>query len=111
MNWLRISEPARRQIDEIYRYISRESLQGVDNLVASLDSAFELLTRYPKMGHRTVRGNTRMFAVPDYPYLIYFQYLPRLDELRIRAVRHAARRRSIDLREPGQEFRSAAAIS
>ncbi len=108
MTRLRISEPARRQIDEIYRYISRESLQGADNVVAALDGAFELLTHYPKMGHRSVRGSTRMFAVPDYPYLIYFQYMPRLDELRIRAVRHAARRRVVGLRDGEQEFRHAA---
>jgi hypothetical protein len=46
-----------------------------------------------------------MFPVQRYPYLIFFQYLPRLDELRVLSVRHAARRRTVELREPAVEFR------
>ena len=103
-----MSEPASRQISGIYRYIARDSIQGAENVIAAIDAAINLLIRHPKMGRRTLRRNTRMFAVPDYPYLIFFQYMPKLDELRIRSVRHASRRRIVGLRDPEQEFRPAA---
>jgi plasmid stabilization system protein ParE len=107
----RITEPALRQIDEIYRYIAPESLQGAQNVVAAICAAIDLLALNPRMGRQTRRRNTRMCVVTDYPYLIFFQYFPRQDELRVKAVRHAARRRIIELREPIQEFRSPAATS
>jgi plasmid stabilization system protein ParE len=107
MTTLRMSEPASRHIAEIYRYIARDSVQGAANVVTAIDLAIDLLVRFPEAGHRTLRGNSRMFAVPGYPYLIFYQYLRRLDEVRIRAVRHAARRRTIELREPEQAFRLA----
>ena len=108
MTRLSMSKPASQQIDEIHRYIAHDSNRGADNVVAALDAAFDLLTRHPKIGRRTLRKNLRMYALPDYPYLIYFQYLPRVDELRIRAVRHAARRRAVELRDPAGEFRASA---
>lgn len=103
----RVTEPALRQIDEIYRYIAPESLQGAQNVVAAIHATIDLLALNPRMGRQTRRRNTRMCVVTDYPYLIFFQYLRRHDELRVTAVRHAARRRLVELREPTPEFRLA----
>jgi len=105
MTTLRINEWALREIDEIYRYIARDSVQGAENVVAEIYAMIDFLRRYPRAGHGTMRRNTRLFALSRYPYLIYFQYFRRLDQLRVRSVRHAARRRTIELREPAGEFR------
>jgi toxin ParE1/3/4 len=100
-----ITEPALLQIEEIYRYIARDSVQGALNVTDAIYRTIDLLVLHPRTGHRAVRRSRRMFAVPDYPYLIYYQYLPRCDELRVFSVRHAARRRTVELREPAAEFR------
>jgi plasmid stabilization system protein ParE len=100
----RVTEPALRQIDEIYHYIALESLQGAENVVAAIYAAIDLLALNPRIGRQTPRRNTRMYVVTDYPYLIFFSYLRRQDELRVMAVRHAARRRIIELREDAAEF-------
>ena len=107
MTKLHFTESATHHVDEIHRFIARDSIQAADNVVHAIYAAAELLVRFPRMGHQSVRRNTRMFVLPDYPYLFCFQYLPRLDELRIRAVRHAARRRAVELRDPQGEFRAA----
>ena len=59
------------------------------------------------MGHETVSRGLRMFVVTPYPYLIFYRYFPRRDELRVERVRHSARRRPA-LRDEPAEFRAAA---
>jgi plasmid stabilization system protein ParE len=105
MTKLRINDRPAREIEAIYRYIARDSVLGAENVMHAIHSTIEFLRLHPKAGHPTARGTTRMFAVTKYPYLIYYQYLPRFDELRIRSVRHSARRRTVELRESAVEFR------
>ena len=102
---LLINDHVLRQIDEIYRYIARDSVQGAENVVSEIYSTFDLLLLHPRVGHAAMRRDTRVFALSKYPYLIKYAYFPRLREVRIRSVRHAARRRTVELRESAAEFR------
>jgi plasmid stabilization system protein ParE len=105
MTSLLITGPVYRQIAEIHAYIARDSVPGADNVVTAIHASIDLLRRHPKLGRRALRSNMRMIAVDGFPYLIFFAYFRRLDEVRIRSIRHAARRRTVELREPAVEFR------
>ncbi|HWD26055.1 MAG TPA: type II toxin-antitoxin system RelE/ParE family toxin [Rhizomicrobium sp.] len=105
MTRLRINKHVVRQIDEIYSYIAHGSVQGAENVVREIYAAFDLLLIHPRAGHQALRRNTHVLALSKYPYLIQYAYFPRLDEVRIRSVRHSARRRTVQLREEPAEFR------
>jgi plasmid stabilization system protein ParE len=105
MTRLRVTDPARRQIVEIHRYIALDDALAADRVVAAIDRSIELLVLNPGLGRRLLGRRVRMVAVRRYPYVIFFQYFRGLDEIRIVSVRHGARRRPA-LQEDAAEFRA-----
>lgn len=99
-----ITNPALRQIDEIFSYIARDNVQAASDVVARIYEVIDVLVQNPRLGRRTVRRGVRMFVVTGTPYLIFFQYFRQLDALRVLSVRHGARRR-IGLQDAETEFR------
>jgi plasmid stabilization system protein ParE len=57
MRRLRINDCVLRQIDEIYRYIASDGVQGAENVVGEIYAAFDLLLLHPRMGHQAMRRN------------------------------------------------------
>jgi addiction module RelE/StbE family toxin len=81
-----------RDLDAISAFIARENPRAASRVIARIDELTSRLGEHPGMGRETELPPTRVFPVPDFPYLIF--YAARGDgEVRILRVRHAARQR------------------
>ena len=89
------SSRAESDLDEIYRYIARDSLQNAATFIARLIEAINSLEIFPHryriyQGRRRLSTAVRRMPVP--PYLIYYTVDDKGRRVEIVTVRHGARR-------------------
>ncbi|HXC57273.1 MAG TPA: type II toxin-antitoxin system RelE/ParE family toxin [Rhizomicrobium sp.] len=99
-----------RQIDEIHEYIARDSANSAQDVADRIQKIIDLVTENPRIGRMTRERGVCSYPVTPYPYVVFYRYNERLDEVRILRVRHAAMRRA-GLQDEASEFRVAAAMS
>ena len=92
-------------LDSIYNYIARDDPGAARSVLRRIYEAAENIEAFPEMGRMTVVRDIRMFPVTPYPYVLYFRLVPKRDEIRMLAVRHAARGNRMALHEEAAEFR------
>jgi toxin ParE1/3/4 len=84
------TEPAARQLDQAFAYISEGNLQSAESVAQHIVDVTEMLAKHPQAGRRGRIAGTREFAVPDTPFLIVYSISR--DTLWILAVYHGARK-------------------
>jgi antitoxin ParD1/3/4/toxin ParE1/3/4 len=85
-----LSPEARDDLDEIWLYISRESVEAADQVEAELRTAIRVLGERPGIGHRRPDLTERPVKFwPVYSYLIV--YYPAKRPVEIVRVLHGAR--------------------
>jgi toxin ParE1/3/4 len=98
MRRARISNDARSDLKEIYRYIAQDNRSAALRVIDRLRETFDLLAAQPQMGEARddLEPNFRMFTVGNYVIL----FRPYLDCVEIVQVVHAARDLNVVLRRP-----------
>ncbi|MEI9885055.1 MAG: type II toxin-antitoxin system RelE/ParE family toxin [Rhizomicrobium sp.] len=102
-----ITAGALHQIDRIYDYLARHDAGAAQRVVDRIYKIIDLVTERPHIGRRMRERGVRMYVVKPYPYIVFYRYVERSDEVCIIRVRHAAMRRG-GLQEEAPEFRAAA---
>lgn len=87
---LRLTLRAEADLNRIAAYIQARNPPAARRVEAELHAAFQLIAAHPWIGHTRARG-VRRFALPRYPYLIFYGVDERVGEVRVFTVRHAAR--------------------
>jgi len=86
---IRISRPARRDLDEIWFFIAQDSLDAADRFVDFLTDKFSLLASSPQMGRSREDLGHELRSFPVKNYLVLYRPLKgRVDIVR---VVHSAR--------------------
>ena len=73
MKRVRVTNDAERDLDEIWLYIARDSVEAANRLIDELTSRFPLLGSSPQMGRlrEELKLNLRSHAVGN--YIIYYR--------------------------------------
>ncbi len=88
---LRLTSQAEADLEDIAAYLEPRNPQGAQWVEDAILDVFALLIQYPEAGH--LRGQrVRRFALPRYPYLVFYRVNEGADEIEVLTVRHAARR-------------------
>ncbi|MGH6870965.1 MAG: type II toxin-antitoxin system RelE/ParE family toxin [Rhizomicrobium sp.] len=102
MRGVRFDAAALAELVEIHAHISADNPAAVARVVGRIETIAELLVRFPDMGRKLRHRPERMIVVDPYPYVMFYRSAG--DEIHIRRIRHAARRRP-ELQETVREFR------
>ncbi len=87
---LRLTAPVARQLDRVLAYIDQHNPQGARHVQARIREVMVLLLQHPYAGH--LRGQrVRRFALPRYPYLVFYRVNEGADEIEVLTVHDAAR--------------------
>jgi toxin ParE1/3/4 len=86
---IRISRPARRDLDEIWFFIAQDSLSAADGFVDDLTDKFSLLASFPQMGRSREDLGPELHSFPVKNYLVL--YRPVKGRVEIVRVVHTAR--------------------
>lgn len=86
---VRFSREALADLEEIFSYIKERNPVAASELAARIEHLTRLIGHYPLMGKQTKRAEFRQVAFGN--YLIVYKILS--DEVLVRYIRHAARRR------------------
>jgi plasmid stabilization system protein ParE len=87
---LRLTPSAKRDINEIWDYIARDSIEAAARVLDALESAMIKLAKNPEVGHwREELADKRHRFLLVYSYLIVYRY--KTKPLQIVRVLHAAR--------------------
>lgn len=92
---VRLTATAAAEVDDILTFLKGENPTAARRVAAKLEDTLGHLQRFPYSASATDDPEVRMAIVGRYPYLIFYTITD--DELVIRNVRHAARRRSPDV--------------
>lgn len=86
-----LAPEAARDIDEIVRYIAKDSVAAALELEDKLIDSFRTLAKFPNSGHvrRDLAGNRTVLFSPVGKHLILYRPMPKIIE--IIAVLHASR--------------------
>lgn len=86
-----LAPQAARDIEEIVRYIAKDSVAAALELEDRLINTFRTLTRFPNSGHarKDLAGNRKLLFSPVGKYLILYRV--RAKSVEIVAVLHAGR--------------------
>lgn len=88
---LRLTPQAEADLAAIAEYLEPRSPQGALRVEAAIQDALVLLARYPEAGHQ--RGQrVRGFALPRFPYVIFYRLDEESDTVEVFAIRHGARK-------------------
>jgi plasmid stabilization system protein ParE len=69
-----VSPNARDDLNGIWDYIAADNVLAADNLIAEIESAFELLVRHPGIGHPREDISDRSLRIwPVHRYLIIYR--------------------------------------
>jgi toxin ParE1/3/4 len=96
---VRLTPQALADLEEIHTYISRDSPQNAESVIARILDSIDLLEIFP---HRTVveRQTPRLKypvrSLPVKPYVIYFRVIEEERIVVIRHIRHGARQQPDD---------------
>ena len=85
---LRISEPAKEDLIEIYQHIAPENALPAERLLKTFQEKFELLTKFPNIGRERNELIIGLRSLPVGKYLILYQ--PADEAVEIVRVRHGA---------------------
>ena len=85
---LRISEPAKEDLIEIYQHIAPENAPAAERLLKTFQEKFELLTKFPGIGRERNKLVIGLRSFPVGKYLILYQ--PMDEAVEIVRVRHGA---------------------
>ncbi len=88
---LRYSPSALADLESVLAYIEARSPQGAHKVQARIQAVMSRILQYPMIGTQTDDPAIRRMTVSPYPYLIFYE--PTNEEIIIRAVRHAVRKR------------------
>ncbi len=93
---LAISERAKRDVEDIARYIALDSSQSAENFRKAFDSACEHLLHTPEMGaHRgfynPALDDLRMLSLQNFKKYLLFYRPPKEEKIEIIRVVHSAR--------------------
>ncbi len=83
------TEPARRDLREIYLYIAQDNPYAARNLQAQIRERVTLLQENPHLGRLGRIDGTRELVMANSPYIL--PYRIRQDRIEILAVYHGAR--------------------
>lgn len=89
MNQYRVSEDARKDLNEIWLYIAEDDEVGADRFIQALVSRFPLLASHPEMGRerKELSGDLRSHAFGN--YIIFYRLTQ--SGIEIARVLHGAR--------------------
>jgi toxin ParE1/3/4 len=87
---IRYAPRARGDLTDILAYLDEHSPHGARTVKRAINKAIALIGRHPKLGRLSNVGETRVFPVGRYPYLIYWSI--EAGEVWIVHIRHARRR-------------------
>jgi toxin ParE1/3/4 len=85
---LRISEPAREDLLEIWRHVASDNPEAAARLMRSFKETFEKLLRFPNLGRERPELAIGIRSFPTGKYLVLYQ--PADEVLEIVRVRHGA---------------------
>jgi toxin ParE1/3/4 len=88
MTTLRISEPAKEDLLEIYQHIAQENPAAAERLLRTFQEKFELLLKFPNIGRERNEMIVGLRSLPVGKYIILYQ--PSDEVLEILRVRHGA---------------------
>jgi toxin ParE1/3/4 len=86
---IRISRPARRDLDEIWFFIAQDSLDAADGFVNHLVDKFSLLASFPQAGRSREDLAPQLRSLPVKNYLVLYRLLKGYIEI-VRVI-HTAR--------------------
>jgi toxin ParE1/3/4 len=87
---VRYTQTARAELEEIFAYIERDNPRAAAAVVRRIEQVVGWLRDFPQMGY-LIENDVRLFPIGRYPFLIF--YTAADDEVIVRNIRHAARRR------------------
>lgn len=89
MSQFRVSPRARADLDEIWRYIARDSVDRANRFADEITSRFPMIARFPGMGDDKSRFGAGLRSLPVGKYLIFYRATSR--PLEIVRILHGAR--------------------
>ena len=101
----KINDRALRQIDGIFDYIAQRDARAAQKVVDRIHAIIDFVTERPRIGHKTRESGVRTYIVDPYPYVVFYRYSERRDEVQIVRVRHGAMKRA-GLQDEAVEFRA-----
>jgi plasmid stabilization system protein ParE len=88
---LRLTPQAQSDVEAIAAYLEARNPRGALHVETAIQAALVLIGRYPEIGPMG-RRRVRRFALPRYPYLIFYRLDASADAIAILAIRHASRK-------------------
>jgi len=88
MTTLRITEPAREDLLEIYQHIAPDNPAAAERLLRTFQEKFELLLKFPNIGRERNEMIINLRSLPVGKYIILYQ--PSGEVVEILRVRHGA---------------------
>jgi toxin ParE1/3/4 len=88
---LRVTETAFAELEDLAAYISTENPAAARAVVSRIEQIMQRIVAFPYMARAAEQSSVRVFPVHPFPYLVF--YTVEADEIIIRNIRHAARRR------------------
>lgn len=88
---VRLTATAATEIDEILAFLRRENPAAARRVAAKVEDTLNQLGEFPYSAAATDDPEVRMAIVGRYPYLVFYTIAN--NELVIRNIRHAARKR------------------
>jgi plasmid stabilization system protein ParE len=85
------SPHATRDLRSVSAYLLEHNPKAAIRVRAALFEALALIARHPRAG-RAQEGGSRRYALPRYPYLIFYRVDDAKGIIGIVTIRHAARR-------------------
>lgn len=89
MKRVRISLAARKDLDEIWLHIARDSIESATRFVEFLTSKFHVLAASPKMGRLREDLQPELRSFPVKRYIIYYRPVGRFHVAIVRVVNAA----------------------
>ena len=89
MNQYRISDAARKDLDEIWLYIAEDNIEAADRFIRALVSRFPLLASRMQLGRERKDLGESLRSHPVGNYIIFYRSMP--SGIEIVRVLHGAR--------------------
>jgi len=91
MTRIKFTKPARRDLDDIYSYIARDSASMADRVVRRIERLCLVLELAPHSGHPTEVLGSRKFIVPHVPYKVIYRFREDEELVEILHIYHTSR--------------------